>query len=273
VCRDPNESLVLKVYPDKWHFKMEKEVFVYGLMAQDEEIPTPRIVLADDSKQHLDQNCLILTKLEGQPLISIHERSDAENQRIYQRLGRVMRRIHAIELDAFGYVTTHVMAPHPTNREYMNFQFDKKLKEFNELGGDPETARAVVAHVDASRHLLDACEKPVLCHDDYHEGNFIVTREAGGLVLSGVVDVENAVAGDPLLDIAKADLYAMNGDSAKWQGFVDGYGPLGENWEGRLQLYKLYHGLELWDWYASVGQQDRLSDASDILTNALSQTG
>jgi aminoglycoside phosphotransferase (APT) family kinase protein len=269
ICRDPDESLVLKIYPDKWHFKMEKEIFVYGLMADDEEIPTPRIVIADDSKRHLNQNGLIMTKLEGRPLISIHERSAKDNRRLYEQLGRVMRRIHAIELNAFGYVTTQVIAPHPTNREYMSFQFEKKLREFGEFGGDPDTAQAIAAHVEANRHLFDDCDAPVLCHDDYHEGNFIVTQDADGVTLSGVVDVENAVAGDPLLDIAKADLYAIGGDPAKWEGFIDGYGPLGVNWQARLRLYKLYHGLELWDWYASVGQHGRLGDASNILDDVI----
>ncbi len=27
------------------------------------------------------------------------------------------------------------------------------------------------------------------------------------------------------------------------------------NWRERVQLYKLYHALELWDWFAAVGNK------------------
>jgi hygromycin-B 7''-O-kinase len=33
-----------------------------------------------------------------------------------------------------------------------------------------------------------------------------------------------------------------------------GYGPCGQAWADRLAIYRLYHALELWDWFASIGQ-------------------
>jgi len=68
-----------------------------------------------------------------------------------------------------------------------------------------------------------------------------------------MIDVENAVAGVPLLDIAKTDYYSIKEHAAKKEGFLAGYGRLPENWRDRVQLYKLYHALELWDWFAALG--------------------
>lgn len=34
---------------------------------------------------------------------------------------------------------------------------------------------------------------------------------------------------------------------------MDGYGPLPDDWTSRLALYRLYHALELWDWFAAIG--------------------
>ena len=33
------------------------------------------------------------------------------------------------------------------------------------------------------------------------------------------------------------------------------YGQLPVNWRDRVQIYKLYHALELWDWFASLGNK------------------
>jgi hypothetical protein len=41
----------------------------------------------------------------------------------------------------------------------------------------------------------------------------------------------------------------------------------GENhwgaWAGRLAIYLLYHALELWDWFASIGQTEPLRGLAD----------
>jgi hygromycin-B 7''-O-kinase len=51
---DPAHApLVLKVYPDELHWKMQKEVTVIGLIQNRLGVSVPRIMLADASKQLL----------------------------------------------------------------------------------------------------------------------------------------------------------------------------------------------------------------------------
>src|SRR3954468_16525049 len=57
--------VVLKVYPDSLHWKMQKEVAVAALIGDRLSVPVPRILLADDSKSLLDLNFALMTKLEG----------------------------------------------------------------------------------------------------------------------------------------------------------------------------------------------------------------
>jgi hygromycin-B 7''-O-kinase len=90
-------------------------------------------------------------------------------------------------------------------------------------------------------------------------------REANGWTLTGFIDVENAVAADPLLDLAKTDSYAIRGEEAKLSGFLDGYGRLPEDGTDRVRLYRLYHALELWDWFASIGDLSPLPGIADDL--------
>jgi hygromycin-B 7''-O-kinase len=78
------------------------------------------------------------------------------------------------------------------------------------------------------------------------------------MVVHGFVDVENAVAADPMIDLAKTEYYSIHGDPAKRAGLLEGYGALPPDVEARLRLYRIYHALELWDWFAHIGEPHHL---------------
>ncbi|WP_441241492.1 phosphotransferase [Tardiphaga sp. 768_D3_N2_1] len=60
-----HRPMVLKVYPDSLHWKMQKEVTVVGLIADRLSVTAPRILFADDTKQLLGLNFLVMAKLDG----------------------------------------------------------------------------------------------------------------------------------------------------------------------------------------------------------------
>lgn len=99
--------LVLKVYPEDLHWKMQKEITVLGLIGDRVSVPVPRILLADDSKRLLDLNFTLMTRLEGSKLglggleetLSPPERLSAHVQ-----IGRLLREFHRIPMEAFGYI-------------------------------------------------------------------------------------------------------------------------------------------------------------------------
>ncbi len=253
-CARGAPPVTLKIYPDAFHWKMEKEVHVYRLLGRAEGLPTPSILWSDDSKELLPQNYVLMTTLKGQLLSYVAPSLVAlELRDVYFQMGTLLAKVHGIALDAFGYITTRVNAPHPTNEAYMRSQFHKKLVEFDAHGGDAALRRTVEEYVETHSDLLTQVRTPVLCHDDYHEGNILVDEEGGKWRVTGIIDVENAVSADPLLDIAKTDYYAIKANEAKREGFLTGYGRLPMDWRERVHLYKLYHALELWDWFAAVG--------------------
>ena len=103
----------------------------------------------------------------------------------------------------------------------------------------------------------------MLCHNDLHAGNLLATITEGTFRLTGVLDFEGALAGDPLMDVAKA-LYYL-GDKPK-RALLDGYGDMErEHWAETLDLYHLYFVLELWCWMAQIGNTQSLDKlASDL---------
>ncbi|WP_433658161.1 phosphotransferase family protein [Nocardia sp. CA-128927] len=263
-CAEPAESVIVKVYADQWRWKQAKEVSVYRLLRTHEVGPIPEILRVEPDIEPLGCACTVMTMLPGQPLSHISAYlDDAQIAHLYRQLGAKLAAIHRIEQSAYGYLTTRILDPEPDNTAYMTRQFAKKLAEFAELGGDSALHAAAHAYVATRTGLFRRCQAPVLCHNDFHEGNVLVERNGDGWTVTGFIDVENAVAADPLLDLAKTDYYSVHGDPVKRAALVAGYGELPDDWSERSKLYRLYHALELWDWFASIGETAPLSGIAD----------
>jgi len=260
---------VLKVYPDSLHWKMQKEVAVIALVQDRLTVPAPRILLADDSKRLLDLNFVLMSKLPGATL-GLLELALPSDQRAsaYRQIGRLLREFHRIPMDAFGYIGARgIPTAHATNHDYLSWQCDRKLKEFTDRGGAADLARRVAAHFSMRLDLLRDCAQPVLCHNDLHAGNLLAEITDRGVRLSGVLDFEGALAGDPLMDIAKAVFYLNTEDRS---ALLDGYGDTGRGqWREMLAFYHLYFVLELWCWMAQIGNQEPLGRLAADLEQCL----
>lgn len=258
---DAAPAVIVKVYAEAWRWKQAKEAHVYGLLRQHGVGPVPELLYADDASAHVHgRACTVMTLLAGQPLSAVSSSlGPAELHHVYQQMGESLARLHRIDQEAFGYLTTEILDPRPSNTAYMNGQFDKKLREFAGLGGDEALRAAIERYVSEHEGLFAACDRAALCHNDFHEGNILVARDGhGDWRVTGFIDVENAIAADPLMDLAKTDSYSVRGNPAKLAGLLDGYGYRGDALAERLALYRLYHALELWDWFASLGQPGAL---------------
>jgi aminoglycoside phosphotransferase (APT) family kinase protein len=132
-------ALVLKVYPESLHWKMQKEVSVCALLSGQLSAPVPRILLADDTKSLIGLNFVLMSKLDGVVLRGLEPALVAtELFAAYSQMGKVLRQIHRISISSFGYIGPNgVWTAHASNRAYMSFQFEMKLTEFVEHGGDP----------------------------------------------------------------------------------------------------------------------------------------
>jgi aminoglycoside phosphotransferase (APT) family kinase protein len=148
----------------------------------------------------------------------------------------------------------------------MSFQFDNKLTEFVERGGDAALGARLRAIVRERESLLEACRTAHLCHYDFHSGNVLAERSDGSLRLTGILDFESAIAGDPLMDIAKAFYYFTHADEPKKAGLLAGYGAIERGgWQATLDLYRLYATLELWCWMAQIGDREPLARLAEHL--------
>jgi hygromycin-B 7''-O-kinase len=248
-------DVVVKRYTGESWWKQGKELYVYELMAGVPGVPAIEDV-------DTDHGVTVMSRVPGEPLAAAPEDAMWD---LYRQLGALQATLHRITQPAFGYLTTEVLDPVPANTAYMTRQFSVKLAEFAERGGDPEIHRLASARVAERSGLFGSCSGPVLCHNDLHEGNVLVEPDGDGWRVTGFVDVENAIAADPLMDLAKTIQYERTRSSVKVGGLLAGYGPLPSNALARIELYRLYHALELWDWFAQIGDTGPLdSIAEDI---------
>ena len=269
-CADAAHSAILKVYAPEWTWKQAKEVRVYQLLEGLRSLPVPSVLHHAPDGGPEGRAVTILSLLEGSPLSEVSKDLDpALLPSFYREMGAVLATVHQIGQEAYGYVVDHVLDPLLDNGSYMRHQFAKKLKEFAELGGDETLRDAVARRIERDGALFDNCAAAVLCHNDLHEGNVLVARRADGWQVTGVIDVENAIAADPLIDLAKTDYYALGRGEPERAALLEGYrsahGSLPTDAAERLDLYRLYHALELWDWFRSIGVVEPLdSIAEDI---------
>jgi aminoglycoside phosphotransferase (APT) family kinase protein len=267
-----SRTVVIKVYPerwaeaaDRWRSKLAKEVYLYGLLERHGVRRVPRVLHHEMAGvPELPSAFAVQTRLDGQPLATAALRA-ADVEPVYREMGGLLAEIHRITAARWGYVATAVVDPKPSNTAYMRDQFARRLARFRELGGAQALAAAVERHVERHAALFAECRRPVLCHNDFHDGNVLVA----GKKVSGCLDVENAVVADPLFDLARTDYHALRGDRAKRRAFLDGYGPLPDGWERRVTLYRLHHALEYWNWTTAAGRHPTFADLEQALAEEI----
>ena len=93
----------------------------------------------------------------------------------------------------------------------------------------------------------------------------LVVPSGEGWRVSGLLDLENVLAGDPLLDLAKAHCYDRRRSEQTLAALIEGYGALRDDWREAVDLYVLYHWLELWDWLAATGTREPLRGLEEEL--------
>ena len=236
-------DLVLKVYREELTWKRDKEWFLLRLVG--DRLPIPQVV-------HLEPGLMVMTRLPGRPA----RFSEDDPVEVSRQLGGILHELHEIELDGFGYVERGVIDPQPSNLEYMRRRMDAKL------GKGPAPLREPIArHFAVHEHSLVDCHTAVLCHNDAHDANVLV--EEGRI--TGLVDWENAVAADPLLDLAKSWAFSDGRSEETLDALLEGYGPVRPAWEEAFDLYVIDHLLELWIWFDQLGVTDPLPELEGYL--------
>jgi aminoglycoside phosphotransferase (APT) family kinase protein len=268
---DGTPPVVMKVYGSGW--TLAKEVAAYRLIRRNGITLIPELIGGASARDSpIGRPYLIMTRLRGESAEEITpSASDHDVSEIYRQMGSWLRRIHGIQRSGFGYQLSTTAKTDLRNEVFMRRVFDERAAVYADQTGDRETADAAAAYVADRTELFAMCRNPVLLHGDFHEGNVIVDLSQNEPVLTGVIDLENAMTGDPIADFARLDTFSIRGSEVKQRALFEGYGSVPAEWDARRRLYQLVQAFELWVWYEQDGHHDYLPEVVNDIRDLLSR--
>jgi hygromycin-B 7''-O-kinase len=262
--------VVLKIYEAETLWCAAKEVHVLGFLTDHGIDISPRALAISSSAGVLGgRPCVVSSFRPGRTLEELDEElTPVQRYEIYRQLGEVLKRLHAIPADGYGYVIREIRDPVPDNSAHMDRILERELSGLRERAADPALADRVAAYVAERASVFAECLRPAYCHGDVHEANLLAQPAPdGGCELTGLLDPLNMHVGDPLMDFVRLDAFSMRGDPAKVAGLLSGYGVCApgdrsgewpEAWRSRMHLYRIALAIELRNWFASIGQTQHL---------------
>jgi aminoglycoside phosphotransferase (APT) family kinase protein len=250
-------DLVLKVAPDP-RLKllthevdlMRTEVDFYHRAAA-VGVPVPRVAFVDFARTLLDTDYVFLSLIPGTPLnIAAQHLSTSQLAALRAELAGITARLHTVHGPAFGYPLRGSRSWQPTWRAAFCAMVDDLLADALRLESKlPMPAARIGELIHHNADALDTVEHPALVHFDLWDGNVFVSAEgsasAGGWRVTGLIDGERALFGDPVAELVSLTLLR---DPADRPEVLAGYAAAGgapieltdEGVRRRLALYTSY---------------------------------
>ena len=242
VVVDDGRSVVLKTSPpqDAVLLTYERgllaaEAQYFELLARDApELPVPRVLhrqsAGSDEGETFDGDWMVVTLLPGSALSGLRGVLSAEDDHeVRVQLGRAIARLHALTGPHFGYSGPGRRQGDSWRAVFLGI-IDDLLADADRLGGElPMPGADVRRIIEAAAPVLDDVERPAPVHFDLWDGNVLASGGEGGpdpVVLTGLVDGERWLYGDPLVDFVGPDLFG-NLELTPEHPFVRGYAQVG----------------------------------------------
>ena len=223
--------------------RIDQERWVLNLVGS-AGLPVPETFNPADVGRASLSPLLVMERVDGFHLSDIDDPDYDVLDRGYFAIGRFLGELHTILLETgFG------AKPRPTDAAAGGTSGEQFVANSVQW---ITTRLAQCGHSEIATRLrivcsqLDKCEwsLPVLCHGDLHLGNVLFSDVGNGIVLSGVIDFESAIAAEPWLDLGRALAYADESGRPEFQqSLVRGY-----EYNGslvNLQRSRLFKALHL----------------------------
>ncbi|RCX22654.1 fructosamine-3-kinase [Fontibacillus phaseoli] len=216
---------------------MRAEVDVLHLLKETGSIPVPEVYYYEAEPGGFE--FFFMEFLSGEPYNKAKENLTAEERKVIEaELGRLSRRLNEISGKRFGYyaqeekqgtdwadVFTDMVAGLLADAKDAQVELPASEVEFRSL-------------LEERRVSLNEVTEPRLVHWDLWDGNLFVKEGR----ITGLIDCERALWGDPLMEYYFRGLFGDNNSA-----FLSGYGKesFTDAEKERLQLYDLYLALIL----------------------------
>jgi aminoglycoside phosphotransferase (APT) family kinase protein len=199
------------------HRMMRQEPGLHALIRDRTEVPVPAILAHDFGHSGIDRDYLIMERLPGTPISSTSGLTQDAFDGVLREVGCCLRQVHDLIGDRYGYVGEHrPMEPQPDWPSAFAVMWDLLLDDIERCGGYS------TAEADSMRRLFDrhsaVFDRPVsasLLHMDVWAENLLVDGHGR---LTGLIDWDRALWGDPEIEFAVLDYCGISGP-AFWEGY------------------------------------------------------
>ena len=279
----PDRDVVLKVLHARKVRAVGCNFAVEGLTRAG--VPTPQILAVDRSGRYgagdfFEYSFLIQEVVPGEPLdrwVLEAKPSSEELAPILRRLGRLLRAIHSIEAaEGFGVVNDEGVGRYSTWYEHLSRSIVRQLSKRIVPVLSPDRLRdegfisarqaAVIDELFRPDREVFRLSLPRLLHNDLTLKNVFI--DSGRLEVTGIIDLHNAVAGDPALELARFRYFYRG--RGYLDPLVEGYGDWGDDFRQRQSLYLVFVLLEKIAWLE--GQEEKFPGRIERDLELLSKT-
>lgn len=186
------------------------------------------------------------------PAATFLRRWPAEVRRhAYRQAGRWLRIMHdAVPFERCGRLLSYPDGWQGSSEGWFEFARDqlelaeRQVQRFNVPRADRRLRRRLQERLERVLPEIVHTERYTLCHRDYSFRNLLARPDG---TLTGIIDFEHAIAGDPIFDLHRfaACLWPQQTAQARadWQALVEGYGGLRPEEERRLLRYVAMYAL------------------------------
>jgi aminoglycoside phosphotransferase (APT) family kinase protein len=248
-------GLVLKLTPDPEGAAMTYEQGIlrteaefYTLARSRAGLPVPQVIAVAELGAGNGQ-ALLVEELPGVPWSQVTLPA-VDQARLRAELGRLVASMRQVTGPGFGYPSESTGQLTARWADAFTGMMDALLADAARFEADlPVTAERVRKALAACTGDLDEVRVPTLVHFDLWSGNILVDvagGPGGSPVISGIIDGERSLWGDPVIDLVSTALLAEIRDDADFLRGYQGSGaelPLDGSARRRLLLYRVYLGL------------------------------
>jgi aminoglycoside phosphotransferase (APT) family kinase protein len=228
------------------------EAAAYELLAEKRsELPVPRLVDLDLSRQLLPYHALLITALPGKDAAEVWDELTNGNRDLLSReLALFVLSQHELKLERYGSNAQEPEHSYSSWRDYLLHKTEALIDSHLELGQiDVDLLINLEGTLPELIAVLPVPRAPSLVHADISIWNMKVSCASGTCRLSGVYDYEWCFAGDPHYEFASMFVHQDHGldEDAFWAAYWGGQGRQEPpaDFLAKQQCYQLLYHFEL----------------------------
>lgn len=223
--------------------KFRSEALAYRMLASS-SLPLPRLVALDETHQFGPYDYIILSRMPGKNAADSRcELSSEQVKNLAWEAGRALGLIHKVPFEGFGKLRDIKTSPFTTWAAYFNDYASRYLRPAVETGMlGPSLAARLQAALERAQPLLARVSQACLLHRDYQYENLLQVNGR----LTGIVDFEWAMAGDPSYDFisARSRENMLPGSETHFSEGYQSVHRLDAEHTQRLELYERFQALK-----------------------------